>query len=52
MAAAMPAGRPISCRANPARLNPPRRVDAASTIMSCTAPARQTPTTSQTSPGM
>jgi hypothetical protein len=30
---------------------PPRRVEAASTIMSCTAPARQTPTTSQTSPG-
>ena len=30
---------------------PPRRVDAHRMIMSCTAPARQTPPTSQISPG-
>jgi hypothetical protein len=51
MAVAIPAGRPISSRAIEARLCPPRRTETARTSMSCTAPARQTPTTSQTSPG-
>ena len=48
---AAPATGPISSRAIPARLMPPRLVEAKRTIMSCTAPARQTPTTSQISPG-
>ena len=41
-----------SARAISASDLPPRRTEAASTSMSCTAPARQTPITSQSSPGM
>ena len=45
------AGLPSSVRAISASDLPPRRTDAASTSMSCTAPARQTPITSQSKPG-
>ena len=51
MAAVMPATGPISVRAISASERPPRRVDAHRMTKSCTAPARQTPTTSQISPG-
>ena len=43
---------PSSVRAISASDLPPRRTEAASVSMSCTAPARQTPTTNQTNPGM
>src|SRR5262249_42977972 len=42
---------PSSLRAISASDLPPRRTDAASTSMSCTAPARQTPITSHNRPG-
>ena len=48
---ATPATWPSSVRAISASDLPPRRTDAASTSMSCTAPARQTPITSQSKPG-
>ena len=48
----MAAGRPNSVRAISANDLPPRRTDAASTSMSCTAPARHTPITSHNKPGM
>ena len=51
MAAVKPATGPISIRAISASDLPPRRVDAQSAIMSWTAPARQTPATSQSRPG-
>ncbi len=47
-----PASEPISTRAISASERPLWRTLAASTSMSCTAPARQTPTTIQISPGM
>ncbi len=50
-AAVTPATGPISARAMSASDAPPRRVDAHSVMKSCTAPARQTPTTIQISPG-
>jgi hypothetical protein len=46
-----PATGPISARAISASDPPPRRVEAHRTMKSWTAPARQTPATSQISPG-
>ena len=51
IAAVMPATGPISLRAISASEAPPRRVEAHRMIKSWTAPARQTPATSQMSPG-
>ncbi len=50
--ATIAAGRPSSARAISASDLPSRRTLAASTSMSCTAPARHTPITSHTKPGM
>ena len=50
-AAVVPATGPISWRAISANERPPRRVEAQRMMKSWTAPARQTPTTSQMSPG-
>ena len=50
-AAVTPATGPISSRAISASERPPRRVEAQRTMKSWTAPARQTPQTSQMSPG-
>src|SRR5258708_1085192 len=47
----VPATGPIGVRAMSASAAPPRRVDAHRMIMSWTAPARQTPPTSQMRPG-
>jgi hypothetical protein len=46
-----PATGPTSVRAISASERPPRRVDAHKQMKSCTAPARQTPATSQMKPG-
>jgi hypothetical protein len=50
-AAMKPATGPISSRAISASERPPRRVEAHRMMKSWTAPARQTPATSQMSPG-
>ncbi len=50
-AAVAPATGPISSRVICASERPPRRVEAQSTMKSWTAPARQTPQTSQIRPG-
>ena len=50
-AAIVPATGPISVLAMSASERPPRLVDAHRVMKSCTAPARQTPATSQISPG-
>ena len=51
MEAVMPAIGLISVRAISPSDRPPRRVEPQSTVMSCTAPARQQPATSQMNPG-
>ena len=51
MPAVRPATGPTSVRAMSASDRPPRLVEAQSQNESCTAPARQTPATSQMSPG-
>ncbi len=51
MSAAVPPTRPISSRTIWPRLLPLRRIEKNRTTMSCTAPAKMTPTTIQIVPG-